>query len=833
MRLQLNPFAVSAFLAVTLLAAANARAQSARVETAHTLHIESPTRTNMTVYTPGTDVTVSPADSITIKGGYEADVVSGASVSVKAGRSYASANAGADVVSTASVRDVRHSPRAALTLRKDDVTYSAHYTYGTENDYKSHAFSASARTDVYDHNTQFELSYARNFDLVCDRTQAVNDRPPRFRALEDSSGCFAGRDPLRTRHTLSVDALEAAWTQAWTSTFATQLAVGAQILSGFQSNPYRSVILAQGLKSQEHHPDNRARQWLAARANLYVRPLKLAIRIGGRVYRDTWDITSGTGDVEAERYLSEGLRVAGRVRYYRQTGASFWSDDYTGGDPPLGPKGQYWTGDRELSPFWSVAVGAPYVWSPALEREDSRAHHRRQARRGRRRRAIRVRRVHPWRYAHHERACVPSWRKPRRRVLNMCTDCAARAAGARSAWRAKACVSRRGSKAPRNAGHVACIASGNPMSDATPLDRRRMALDFDDHPLVAIWETTQACDLVCAHCRACATPRLDPRELTTAQGMKLLSGFAAMGTPLCVLTGGDPAKRADLVELVEHGVREGLTMALTPSGTPLMTEELLADLKRGGLARVAVSVDGPNASMHDAFRGVSGSFDESRRILEQARALGLETQINFTLSRPSLGELEAMASFTREVGASMLVAFVVIPTGRATAALTLSADEIERALEELARLGAEAPFQIKTTGAPQLRRILMQGRAKEVPTGLLRDVHEGVARGPRGITDGVGFLFVSHTGDVYPSGFLPLCAGNVKMESVGSLYRDSPLFRALRDADGLGGKCGACPFRRVCGGSRARAFAETGDARAEDPGCAYVPPGYLASAPGI
>jgi radical SAM protein len=367
------------------------------------------------------------------------------------------------------------------------------------------------------------------------------------------------------------------------------------------------------------------------------------------------------------------------------------------------------------------------------------------------------------------------------------------------------------------------------MADIDLLERRRTTLDFEDHPLLAIWETTQACDLACAHCRACATPHLDPRELTTAQGKRLLGAFAAMGTPLCVLTGGDPAKRPDLVELVEHGARLGLTMALTPSGTPLMTRELLAALKAAGLARVAVSVDGPAAAMHDAFRGVQGSYDESVRILRQARELGLATQINFTLSRASLGELQGMADLTREVGAAMLVVFVVIPTGRATSALTLSAEEIERALDELAQIGVDAPFQIKTTGAPQLRRILMQRSAKEVPTGLLRDVHDGVARGPRGVTDGVGFLFVSHTGDVYPSGFLPVCAGNVKMENVGRLYRESPLFRALRDADSLGGKCGACPFRRVCGGSRARAHAATGDAMAEDPGCPYIPRGYSAA----
>ena len=363
MRLQLKRAVQAAFSAATLLAAASARAQVAQVDTAHTLYLESPTRTNMTVYTPGVDVSVSPAEWVTIKGGYEADIVSGASVAVKAGSAYAAVNPGADVVTTASVYDLRHSPRGSLTLRKDEVSYTAQYNYGTENDYKSHSIFVAARTEAYEHNTQLELSYARNFDLVCDRVQAVNDPAPRFRALEDSTGCFTGSDPLRTRHRLSIDGLQASWTQSWTPTFATQLAYTAQLLDGFQSNPYRSVILGQGLKAQEHHPQDRARQALAARANLYVRPVKLAIRIGARIYRDTWGVTSGTGDVEVERYLFEGFRLAARARYYQQTGASFWSDDYTGGDPPLGPKGQYWTGDRELSPFSSLSLGGRLTYA--------------------------------------------------------------------------------------------------------------------------------------------------------------------------------------------------------------------------------------------------------------------------------------------------------------------------------------------------------------------------------------------------------------------------------------------------------------------------------------
>lgn len=383
MRLQLRPPSQQSIIARALAGAVvagllalapPARAQVAQVDTAHTLYHEAPTRTNMTVYTPGVDVGVSPADWMTIRGGYEADVVSGASVATKAGPAYQSVNPGADVITTASVRDVRSSPRGGITLRKGDVAYTAQYTYGTENDYRSHSIFVGARTEAYEHNTQFEISYARNFDLVCDRVQAVNATPPRFRALEDSKGCFTGGD-LRTRHTLSIDGLQASWTQAWTPVFATQLVYTAQLLDGFQSNPYRSIIIGQGLKAQEHHPDVRARQALALRLNLFVRPLKLAVRVTGRIYRDTWDVTSGTGELEAERYLTEGLRVAGRGRFYKQTGALFWSDDYTGGEPPLGPKGQYFTGDRELSPFWSLGLGlrVTYAIVPAPKPEGGRA----------------------------------------------------------------------------------------------------------------------------------------------------------------------------------------------------------------------------------------------------------------------------------------------------------------------------------------------------------------------------------------------------------------------------------------------------------------------------
>ncbi len=357
-----------------------------------------------------------------------------------------------------------------------------------------------------------------------------------------------------------------------------------------------------------------------------------------------------------------------------------------------------------------------------------------------------------------------------------------------------------------------------------PLRARAAALSFDRFPLLAIWEVTQACDLACGHCRACAVPERDPLELSTAEGKLLLERIAAMGTPLLVLTGGDPAKRRDLVELVEHGVRQGLTMACTPSGTPLMTDDLVRRLKDVGLSRLAVSVDAPDAAAHDAFRGVTGSFAESMRILAAARAAGLETQINTSLHPGNLGCVAAMAELVGEVGATLWSVFVVVPTGRAEAGLLVGADRLEQVLEQLAEIVETHPFDVKTTAAPHFRRVMLERHARRSAIGVLHDVDEdGTVRGSRGINDATGFLFVSHRGDVFPSGFLPLRAGNVRSDDVATIYRESPLFVRLRDADLLTGKCGVCPFRRVCGGSRARAYALTGDPLASDPLCAYVP----------
>lgn len=348
---------------------------------------------------------------------------------------------------------------------------------------------------------------------------------------------------------------------------------------------------------------------------------------------------------------------------------------------------------------------------------------------------------------------------------------------------------------------------------------------FDRAPFILFWETTQACDLVCRHCRACAVPERSPAELSTEEGKALLDEAKAMGCPLVVLTGGDPAKRPDLIDLVRYGSDIGLRMALTPSATPLITDALLRDLKAAGLARLAISLDGAFPGSHDDFRGVHGSFKRTFDILAHARALGLTTQVNTTATRFNQHELERIAAQLSKMGIALWAVFFVVPTGRASEADLLAPEDVEAILHRLADIGERAPFDIKTTAAPHYRRVLLE---RKIPRDDVKGIADGIGRAPRGVNDGQGIVFVSHDGSVYPSGFLPIACGNVRREGLTAIYREHPTFVTLRDPDSLEGKCGACPFRHLCGGSRARAYAVHRTVVAEDPACAYVPKGVAA-----
>lgn len=345
-----------------LLAVSPARAQVVSVDTTHGLYFEKPFRTKMFVYTPSLTLTANPTDWLSVTGGWEADVVSGASVKSKAGSAYKATQPAADVVTTASVVDLRNVGVGNVAFKKDNTSFGGGYAYSTENDYRSHSFNATARTELFEHNTQLQMDFAHNFDKVCDAVQAPNATPVLASALVDSKGCFTDAAG-RTTRPLNIDNLQGSWSQAWTPIFQTQVLYTVQIVNGFQSNPYRVIVLGQGIQAQEHHPDNRTRHSVALRGNIFLKPLKAAIRLGVRGYLDTWNLASGTADAEFEKYLGEHFRVGIRGRFYMQTGALFWSDDYTGGDAPLGPKGQYFTGDRELSPFFSVLGGLNFTYA--------------------------------------------------------------------------------------------------------------------------------------------------------------------------------------------------------------------------------------------------------------------------------------------------------------------------------------------------------------------------------------------------------------------------------------------------------------------------------------
>lgn len=359
-----------------------------------------------------------------------------------------------------------------------------------------------------------------------------------------------------------------------------------------------------------------------------------------------------------------------------------------------------------------------------------------------------------------------------------------------------------------------------PPTDSPRLAAAPLMGAFDRAPFIVFWETTRACDLVCRHCRARAVPDRDTGELDTGEGFRLLDEIHAMGCPVVVLTGGDPAKRPDLIDLVGYGSSIGLRMALTPSATPLITSDLLARLRDAGLSRLAVSLDGASAATHDAFRGVAGSYDRTFAILRNAKALGLTTQVNTTATPANQAEIAAIATQVGDLGVELWSVFLVVATGRASGLESFETATVERLLELLADIAETCPFDVKTTAAPHFRRVLLQ---RKISRRDVRGIADGIGRAPRGVNDGQGIAFVSHRGEVYPSGFLPIRCGNVRREGLTRIYREHDLFRRLRDPDELEGKCGVCEFRRVCGGSRARAYALTGNAFAEEPFCAYVP----------
>jgi radical SAM protein len=372
-------------------------------------------------------------------------------------------------------------------------------------------------------------------------------------------------------------------------------------------------------------------------------------------------------------------------------------------------------------------------------------------------------------------------------------------------------------------------------------------MDFDQRPFTVIWETTRACDLACVHCRAEANSRRGVDELSFKEAQKLVGNIKGFGRPypILILTGGDPAKRPDISGIIAYADQAGLRVAMTPSATPLMTREVVKRFAEAGLVRLALSLDGKNAASHDGFRGVAGSFHRTMLILDWCREFGLETQIHTTVTSHVLDDLPAISEMIARRGIKLWALFLLIAVGRAARpeirGLNINPHRLESLFHWLYDLQLSAPYDVTPREGYHYRRVLLQRRARDlgVPvTQLLAEVEKKpvtptdlapsrnaakIVRAPLGVNDGKGVVFVSYQGNVQPSGFLNLVGGSLRSESLVDIYRKSPLFVRIRDHSQIQGKCGLCEFKLICGGSRARAYAITGDPMRSDPYCIYRP----------
>jgi radical SAM protein len=372
-------------------------------------------------------------------------------------------------------------------------------------------------------------------------------------------------------------------------------------------------------------------------------------------------------------------------------------------------------------------------------------------------------------------------------------------------------------------------------------------MDFNQRPFTVIWETTRACDLACLHCRAEANPQRNSEELTFTEAQRLIGSVKAFGQPfpILILTGGDPIKRPDIFDIIRYARAAGLRVAMTPSATPLITREMVKCLTEVGLMRLALSLDGKDAATHDGFRGVMGSFARTMRILDWADEFGLETQIHTTVTRHVLGDLPEIADMIAQRRIKLWALFLLISIGRAARPeirrLNISARQFESLFHWLYELSKSQPYDVTPREGYHYRRVLLQRKSNEmrIPVEeLLGEVEKRaltpsdlaapgtaprIVRAPLGVNDGKGVVFISYQGDVQPSGFLNMAGGNVRSQSLADIYRYSSLFQYVRDPLQIKGKCGVCEFKSICGGSRARAYAITGDPMHSDPYCVYRP----------
>ncbi|MCU7557791.1 TIGR04053 family radical SAM/SPASM domain-containing protein [Macrococcus capreoli] len=366
-------------------------------------------------------------------------------------------------------------------------------------------------------------------------------------------------------------------------------------------------------------------------------------------------------------------------------------------------------------------------------------------------------------------------------------------------------------------------------------------IDYNEKPFIVIWEVTRACELHCLHCRAEAQVNRNPYELSTDEGKALIDDIAQMDGPMLVFTGGDPLMREDIFELAAYAVNRGVRVSMTPSATPNVTKENMQRAKEVGLSRWAFSIDGPNKQIHDHFRGTEGSFDLTMNAIQYLKALKMPLQINTVISRYNIDYLEEMAQMVEDLGCVLWSVFFLVPTGRGKESDMVTPAQHEEVFRFLNKLRKTASFGIKTTSAQHYRRVVLQEQIREMKksgtfdaikyedslTTMDINTIDGLGRAPKGVNDGNGFVFVSHLGHVYPSGLLPVSCGNIREKPLSDIYVNSPILQNLRNPDLFKGKCGMCEFRYVCGGSRSRAYAVTGDYMESEPYCVYQPKQWI------
>lgn len=385
------------------------------------------------------------------------------------------------------------------------------------------------------------------------------------------------------------------------------------------------------------------------------------------------------------------------------------------------------------------------------------------------------------------------------------------------------------------------------------------------------WEVTKGCNLRCVHCRATATELSSPTDLSTHVALEIIDQISAAANPILVLSGGEPLYRSDIFQLARYATDKGLRVALATNGT-LVTREVARMVVDAGVKRVSISLDGSDATTHDAFRGIPGAFDAAVHGLRNLKNLGMSVQINMTIARHNAHQLPDVLQLARNLGADALHTFLLVPVGCGVDIAEeqmVPTEEYEKILNWFYDQSVTGGIELKATCAPHYFRVVRQRRAAEHrsagaaarahamreavavepgaaigPTEMTMPGSTGVEIRPKGMaqpvghpgghpTDmnamtkgclaGTGVCFISHEGEVYPCGYLPVIAGDLRKQTFAEIWDHSQVFAELRHTENLKGKCGCCEFRNVCMGCRARAFAATGDFMAEEPFCLYEP----------